>query len=176
MFKDYFLAIDLELNQPSNTIIQLGWAIGNIKSGEIVETGSNIVYTTETINPEIVALTKITDEQIAQGVSLVDAYNTMMASCERWDCFINPITWGGGDSQLLKEQLPTDIVWKLGRRWIDAKTVYCSWRLAHFEEPAGGLAKALTKLGLAFQGRKHNAVDDAVNTFRIYRRLLDEFA
>jgi inhibitor of KinA sporulation pathway (predicted exonuclease) len=175
MFKDYYVALDLELNQPSNSIIQIGWAIGNIKSGEVVETGERIVYTSETINPEIVELTKITDEQVAKGVPLDVAYNDMLSRCLNWDCFINPITWGGGDSQLLKDQLPPGVKWKFGRRWIDAKTLYCSWRLAHLQEPTGGLAKAMTKLGLAFQGRKHHAVDDAFNTFRIYKRLLEEF-
>jgi inhibitor of KinA sporulation pathway (predicted exonuclease) len=33
----------------------------------------------------------------------------------------------------------------------------------------------MTKLGLAFQGRKHNALDDALNTFTMYRALLAEF-
>jgi inhibitor of KinA sporulation pathway (predicted exonuclease) len=33
----------------------------------------------------------------------------------------------------------------------------------------------MTKLGLAFEGRQHNAIDDAENAFRIYRALLFEF-
>jgi inhibitor of KinA sporulation pathway (predicted exonuclease) len=53
--------------------------------------------------------------------------------------------------------------------------LYVAWRMAHCRDIAGGLAKAMTKLGLAFQGRKHNALDDALNTFRIYRALLAEF-
>jgi inhibitor of KinA sporulation pathway (predicted exonuclease) len=33
----------------------------------------------------------------------------------------------------------------------------------------------MTKIGLSFRGRKHNASDDALNTFRMYRALLAEF-
>jgi inhibitor of KinA sporulation pathway (predicted exonuclease) len=37
-----------------------------------------------------------------------------------------------------------------------------------------GLAKALTRLGMAFVGRKHRADDDALNTFLIAHKLLQE--
>ena len=37
-----------------------------------------------------------------------------------------------------------------------------------------GLAKSMVRLGLKFEGTKHNAMDDATNTFYIYRKLLEE--
>jgi len=65
--------------------------------------------------------------------------------------------------------------WLFGRRWLDAKTLFVAWRMAQGRELQGGLGRSMTKLGLAFEGRQHNAIDDAENTFRIYRALLFEF-
>jgi inhibitor of KinA sporulation pathway (predicted exonuclease) len=65
--------------------------------------------------------------------------------------------------------------WLFGRRWLDAKTLFVAWRMAQGRELHGGLGRSMTKLGLAFEGRQHNAIDDAENTFRIYRALLFEF-
>jgi inhibitor of KinA sporulation pathway (predicted exonuclease) len=89
---------------------------------------------------------------------------------------LNPLTWGGGDTVILRQQLGlSEERWMFGRRWIDVKTLYVAWRMSHDKEISGGLAKAMTRLGLTFQGRKHNALDDAHNTFRMYRALLAEF-
>jgi DNA polymerase III alpha subunit (gram-positive type) len=54
--------------------------------------------------------------------------------------------------------------------------------VSHFDakvnpgEPFSSRIAELTGLSApAFQGRKHNALDDALNTFRMYRALLAEF-
>jgi inhibitor of KinA sporulation pathway (predicted exonuclease) len=64
--------------------------------------------------------------------------------------------------------------WAFGRRWIDTKTVYVTRRLALGLPYQGGLARSMTKLGLAFEGRKHDALDDAINTWRMYYKLVEE--
>jgi inhibitor of KinA sporulation pathway (predicted exonuclease) len=61
-----------------------------------------------------------------------------------------------------------------GRRWIDCKTLYVSRCFARGEKHQAGLAKAMTKVGLRFDGRKHNAMDDAINTFFLYCKLIGE--
>lgn len=177
MIKSNYLALDLELNQPSNTIIQVGLAVGNIFTGELLFKDAMHVNSKETLDPYIIGLTGITQVDVDGGVSLQAAYEHMVAVANQYDVFINPLTWGGGDSETLRQQLNmNDQRWRFGRRWIDAKTVYIAWRTAQAKEVQGGLANAMTKLGLAFKGRKHNAGDDAANTFRIYHRLLQEFS
>ena len=106
-----------------------------------------------------------------------------MQFVEGREAFINPITWGGGDSIELKEQLMqycpefrNDVIdWPFGRRWIDTKTLYVAYRIANGQQPTGGLAKAMTHLKLKFIGRKHDAKDDAYNTLIMFRKMLQFF-
>lgn len=177
MIKSNYLVLDLEMNQPSKTIIQVGIAVGNVFTGELLLHEAMNIHCAEILNPDIIALTGISQTDVTKGIQLQTAYERMIAVASQYDVFINPITWGGGDSETLRQQLNmNDQRWLFGRRWIDAKTVYIAWRTAQLQEVQGGLAKAMTKLGLAFKGRKHNAGDDAANTFRIYHRLLQEFS
>ena len=125
----------------------------------------------------ITELTGITQEQVDNGSYLSYAYEILKTMHIKHGSFINPITWGGGDSEHLKKELfkYSDLEesdWCFGRRWIDAKTLFVSWRLANNLPIQGGLAKSMTKLGLKFNGRKHDALADAENTFKIYRAML----
>lgn len=174
---DIFTSLDLEMNQPSRKIIQIGACICNIRTGAVLEKISIFVNPNEHINPAITALTKITQRDVDGGLSLEEAYRKLQRMHENYGSFVNCITWGGGDSIELLTQLqqenPDFQGWCFGRRWIDAKTIYISWRIANGKQAAGGLAKSMTKVGLAFQGQKHNAMDDAVNTFVFYKKLLE---
>ena len=99
----------------------------------------------------------------------------MRAMHNRYICFRNPLTWGGGDSLSLRTALGLDDEkFLFGRRWIDAKTLFVSYCFANNLTHASGLAKSLRRMGLNFQGRKHNALDDACNTFIIYKKLLEK--
>lgn len=173
---EIFTSLDLEMNQPSRKIIQIGAVIGNIRTGDILERVSIFVNPQERINPGITELTKITQENVDGGDTLEQAYRKLQFAHRRHNAFVNCITWGGGDSQELLEQLqrenPAFEGWCFGRRWIDTKTLLISWRLANSKQVQGGLAKSMTKVGLAFKGQKHNALDDAENTFHMYRKML----
>jgi inhibitor of KinA sporulation pathway (predicted exonuclease) len=176
--KELLVALDLELNQPSNRIIQIGAVVGNIRTGRVLARFDSKVNPYETLDPRIIKLTGIKQQDVDNAPNLASAYEALRAwllpyQAER---VLNPITWGGGDSDMLREQLGLDNEsWLFGRRWIDAKTIFVAWRMAQGHEHQGGLAKSMTKLGLAFDGRKHNALHDAENTFLIYRALLKEF-
>lgn len=174
-----FMAIDLELNQPSNLIISIGYAVGNIYTGDIIESDDLYVIIPETLNPDIVKLTGITDELLTEkGEPLLVQYNKLAEAHKRHGCFINPITWGGGDSSEILTQLkdqPEEFKWVFGRRWIDTKTVYVSYKVAKQLDFKGGLAKSMIKMGLKFEGTKHTSKDDAINTFRMYSHMIKKF-
>lgn len=174
-----FTALDLEMNQPSGKIIQIGAVVGNIATGEVLDRLSIFVNPNEELSPYIIDLCKIKQCDVDNGISLKEAYLQLRDFHLKHKSFINPITWGGGDNNEIKEQLslvddpdrPKDY-WCFGRRWIDAKTIFVSWRMANQEPIQGGLARSLVKVGLKFEGQKHNALHDAENTFKMYLKML----
>ena len=172
-----FISLDLEMNQPSNSIIQVGAVVGNLQTGEVLERYS--AYTLpkefEQINGRIVELTGITDDTLAKhGIPLLQAHADLIALKNKYNCVPTPIVWGGGDSQLLLKQLSPDITedtFCFGRRWYDIKTVFQFYCMSNGTNHQSGLAKSMTKIGLKFKGRKHNALDDACNTFLLAHEL-----
>lgn len=165
------MSLDLEMNQPSGKIIQIGIVVGSELTGEIFARERIYVKIDEPLSPYITELTGITEEDLAtKGMSLLEAYRKVEAVHKEWGCAVNPIVWGGGDSKVLREQLgfTESDSFVFGHRWYDVKTLYQSWRKAMNQPIQGGLAKSMTKMGLKFEGRKHDACDDAFNTFRMY--------
>lgn len=169
------MSLDLELNQPSKSIIQIGIAVGDLDTGDILTTGCWNIQVNEIISDYITTLTGITQDDVDNGNNLYYAYNKLCQIHTNYECLRNPITWGSGDSEALRKELEKDDdSFIFGRRWIDAKTVYVSSCLANNRKYKGGLSSSLSKLNMKFEGQKHNAKDDAVNTFRIYHRLLQD--
>ena len=171
-----FLSLDLEMNQPSNKIIQVGWTIGNPVTGRIyVEKGCYIILD-EPLSDTISNLCGISQDTLNKGYTLDFAYADMLSDYFTYEVSSTTLAWSKGDLALLRKQLPENIVWPFGQHYIDVKNVYQSWKLkTGADHLKGGLARAMTKLGMNFQGRKHNAKDDAYNTFKFYTRLLQEF-
>jgi inhibitor of KinA sporulation pathway (predicted exonuclease) len=178
---EVFTFVDLEMNQPSGKIIQIGAVVANIRTGEVLERLSAIVNPFEPLNPFIIELTGITEERINnEGIMLEEAYIKLWEMHKKHGSFINPVTWGGGDVVEILEQMKgnstlTDFPPNFGRRWIDVKTIFVSWRFANRQPIQGGLGRSMVKVGLKFEGRKHDALDDAFNTFRMYMRMLKLF-
>ena len=173
---EIFTSLDLEMNQPSKRIIQIGACVGNISTGQILDKLTVFVNPNEHLNPAITELTKITQQDVDHGLSLEEAYGKLKRMHENYGSFINAITWGGGDSQELLEQIKNENShfegWCFGRRWIDTKTLFVSWRFANGQPIQGGLARSMLKVGLKFEGQKHNALDDSINTFKMYVAML----
>lgn len=178
-----YLSLDLEMEQPNQEIIQIGACVGNIKTGEILGTYRAYCTPSEPLSPFIIQLTGITQETMdIHGKPLVEAYKGLIQFRNQFaNVNCNAMTWGGGDTLELKQQVVRayDIgkvfPWPLGRRWIDIKTWFQFRQLVKDGKQQSGLAKALIKCGLNFKGRKHDAMDDAVNTFRIAYALVLEF-
>jgi hypothetical protein len=189
------MAIDLEMNQPSCKIIELGYCVGNYETGEILEQGTTLIDPGEPLKradpnikfdldiPELCNIWRAADGEtnikrrriIPIGASLVDAHRQVVSVHEKHNCLANLVTWGGGDTETYNQQARIAFGnkqefyhWPFGRRYIDVKTLALEILRAQGQRPAGGLSKTMLKFGLAFQGRKHQAVDDAVNTFLLF--------
>lgn len=211
-YHKYIVCMDLEMNQPSGRIIELGAVVGDTETGEVVDSLRCLVNPGEPISPYITELTGISDSDVAGGMGVVDAYEALVAMCSKWGACRTLYTWGGGDSAELKKQIESDNpsyfqnkkssqvdsdekndhdkgdldkvyesdkseapndaeknnYFFFGHRWEDMKTVYKMWGLANDVVGKAGLAKALTRLGLEFDGTPHRALDDALNTFKVF--------
>jgi inhibitor of KinA sporulation pathway (predicted exonuclease) len=175
------VSLDLEYNQPSRKLIQIGAAMGNVVTGEVVDRFSIFMNPHEALHPEIIALCGISQADVDAAPDLPDAYAQLVKWMEPYknQRVLNPLTWGGGDSEDLREALNLDREdrgsWHFGRRWTDVKTIFGAWRASQGKPWDGGLARSMTKLGMVFEGRKHNALHDAENTFQVYVALLRQF-
>jgi inhibitor of KinA sporulation pathway (predicted exonuclease) len=172
-----FLALDLELNQPSNRIIQVGIALGRrMQSEEEWLVRQWLLDPEEPISEFITQLTGITNEAIAtSAVSWAQMAAELGALVARHQPFVNPVTWGGGDSsELLNEIRVRDIDFPyFGRRWIDVKTIHAFLALTHGKNPSGGLRHTMARYKLQFIGDEHRAHHDAHNTLRLFFRLME---
>ena len=175
-----FIALDLELNQPSNRIIQVGVAIGNAVQPEseyLVKAW--LLDPLEPISDFITGLTGITDAAITEkSVPWTQMAQELSALVVLHDVFVNPITWGGGDSvELLQELRSREIEFKhFGRRWVDIKTYHVLDSLAKGKSSAGGLRSVMAKYKLNFEGEPHRADVDAFNTLRLFFQFLERQA
>lgn len=176
--KPYCISLDLEFNQPSQRIVQIGAVLGHLSSGRVVSRFSCWVNPGEPLNPTIADLCGIAPGVLETAGNLTEAFEQLTAWAEPFaaERLRNPLTWGGADSETLRQALAIDDErYLFGRRWNDVKTVYSAWAHAQGLSAQGGLAPSMRKLGLSFIGRKHDACDDALNTFRLYHRLLQDF-
>jgi len=166
------LVIDLELNQPSERIIELGYVIGNPKSEEILTKKSIIINPQEILSEEIINLTNISQLTVDNGKTLQFAYETMVNDVLEHNVLSVIHQWGVGDMFLLREQLQEEAEWIFGRRFIDVKALSQAHSIIHGVNCYGGLRKMAARLGIKMsQENQHRADYDAENTFLLYSKL-----
>lgn len=174
MLDQNFLALDLEMNQPSGKVIEVGVAIGNVTDG-MLEMRSWYVDPQEPIDEHITQLTGIDDERISSSaVPLSQVAEDLSSLVTRYSCFVNPVQWGGGDADVLRKEFRLAEVPfpHFGRREIDVKTVCGYLSMVEGRRPSGGLKSHLGRYGLSFVGTPHRAGDDARNTLELWFTLI----
>lgn len=172
------ISLDAEYNQPSTKTIEIGAAVYNSKSGELVDTFQIYVNPNEPIQPFITELTGIDDAKVATGVSILEAYEQLKAFHKKHKCFKNPILWGSGvrnDSGHIHTESGVKEENFMGFRVVDAKTLYQSIQIYNNKLVKGGLHKACDTVGIGWDnqfGPEHRALPDAHNTFRIWHHMM----
>lgn len=181
-----YLSLDLELNNLQNgttpKIIQVGIAVGSPMRPDDIKTFSWYLDPQEPITPFITELTGITDEIIKEkSVSHETVAEELGGIIRSYDCFVNPICWGGSgfssDASELKEELnQRDIRFPFfGRRIFDVKTLYVFQQMTSGRNSRGGLKSALSRNKLEFIGEPHRASDDAFNTLRLFFHYINRY-
>ena len=174
-------SLDLEMNQPSGTIIEIGYTIADDHTGEVKLVKGLIVNPHEQLTEFIMNLTHINQEMVDNGQELVDAWKELLKDCESFQVHRQPVVWGGGDIRTLKAQVgakdPSLLIadknrWAFGFTEMNVKNVVQAVLNAKGLKTQGGLAKSLGKFDMAFKGVKHRANDDSLNTFLLYAELL----
>jgi DNA polymerase III epsilon subunit-like protein len=190
-----FTSLDLELNQPSNKIIQIGAAKFNILTGEVYKKFKHYVKIDEPLCTDknichIPKLTGITDEILEQkGTDLITAYRALrefhdepvVINGKEERAMLNPVVWGGDDSRCIKEQVAAAGYefnnknhYCFGHRIFDTKTIFQLLQIANHESIKGGLKQACKKWDIKFEGRAHDATVDAYNTAKLMHKLFLE--
>lgn len=177
MKQSIFLALDLELNQPSGKLIEVGVCIGDIQTTfNNWEVKNWLLDPGEDISPFITELTGITNVDISENaVPLSQMVMELSELIEKHKPFVNPVTWGGGDVTALLELIRStgaDFPY-FGRRWIDVKTVFTFLKMT---SPNGfnhkmGLKSAMQSMNLTFIGTPHRASRDAFNTLLLWKDI-----
>lgn len=169
-----FVALDLELNKPRRDIIEVGVALGAPDEPVSAwKTASWLLRPQEPLHPEIQKLTGIEPEWLetrstpSLGQLALELQVFLGDDARR---FINPVTWGGGDRELLQDAFDQEgIVFNgFGRRSLDVKTLCVHEALAKGGSPGGGLRSWLHAHRLRFEGTEHRAAADALNTLRLF--------
>lgn len=172
-----FLSLDLEMNQPSGNIIQVGVTLGKpAQSEEEYIVRQWLVSPGEPLSADITQLTGISEQDLAErAVSWETVGAELGALMREHEPFVNPVTWGGGDSTALKDAFRSHGVEFpfFGRRWVDVKTLHTFLSLARNKNPQGGLRSVMAGYGLKFVGEPHRADADAFNTLRLFFHLLE---
>jgi inhibitor of KinA sporulation pathway (predicted exonuclease) len=180
MKSENFFSIDLELNNKKDgtvpKIIQVGVAVGNIERPDDIDTFSWYLDPQEPIEPFITQLTGITDEIIKEEAVSHQTVAEELGNCINfYNCFANPITWGQGDADELKQEFKDrniDFPF-FGRRIFDVKTIYVYNQIVKGRTKSGGLRGSMKSYGLDFEGSPHNAEFDALNTLRFFFHLVN---
>jgi len=175
-----YFALDLELNNKNDgsvpKIIQVGVAIGNPTKPDDIKTFSWYLDPEEKITDFIENLTGISNQLIQEkAISHEVLVKELGEIITENKCFVNPVTWGQGDANELKEEFAQrDIYFPFfGRRIFDVKTIYVFNQIVNGKSPSGGLRKSMNSYGLKFEGTPHNAEYDALNTLRFFFKLLE---
>lgn len=177
-----FIALDLEMNldpvKGTLPIIQIGAVAGNPLTGQIYDELSIYVNPDEQLLDSIKLLTAITDEDVATAPKLVQAVQALNAWCEKYNAVDEAIVWGAGDTDILYEQTkskyPENNIYLRRKVFTDTRALYKAYAIKHSLKRKKNLVDACAICGVQFQGRPHDALNDARATFMLASYLINQ--
>lgn len=171
--------VDLELNQPSNAIIQIGAVCFDLNKQKVVESFDTICNPGEYPDEFITKLTGITKEAVMNGQPLKNALSDFWTWVAQCNAGYRVAAWGNDVEELLQ----TSQYYKLKFKWPKAYNVkqfcnmysfFSSSNTASPKKLSKGLFMAIQDEGLTFVGDQHNAYDDALNTAILFGKIVEK--
>jgi inhibitor of KinA sporulation pathway (predicted exonuclease) len=178
------MSIDAEYNQPSKRLIQVAAVVFDVESAELLESFEAYVNPREPISDHIKELTGISYLDVCNAPDFQLTFSKLKEIHKKYKCFKNPLVWGSGETndsfkiydhmyptQELKDANPNF----MGYRVIDVKSIYQSIQIYNNKSFSGSLEDVCRKLKIGFEGDPHRALPDAINTFRVWKALVEKF-
>jgi len=176
--KSLIYILDLEMNQPSGSIIQIGSVLLDMGTGEIERRVLTVTNPGEFPSNEITNLTGITRKDVAKGVPIYEALKALWkdvpqkASLGCWGNDWEVIARNVGHYALDatgKVQKPENIL----KRQLDMSACF---KAIMELKGAGSRLQSLRKIaeerGLVWEGSEHNAQDDAYMAAKVWWSLV----
>jgi inhibitor of KinA sporulation pathway (predicted exonuclease) len=168
-----YCVLDLEMNQPSGAIIEIGAVCFNSRSGAIADRFQQLVRLPpgEELNPEITKLTGIVEDALDTAASLSVALCLLIAWAQKSGCSKYMTTWGTDywDVKQAASEHNVPFPW---RHFLNVKEAATLLRAAFPGKQRGGLKSATDAFGCGFVGAQHRALVDAENTARLMAEMI----
>lgn len=167
--------VDLEMNQPSDRIIQIGAVVADLQRSTIEAKFDEFVNPGEPVSPYITDLTGITDEDLSDASSLSDVtkdfWNFVLAN----NCAGRIGGWGSDPWELSTSAGKCGVSTPDTMVFYDIKKVFKFFRCAAnlTVRTGDGLKNTVDAMGMTFVGEHHDAFYDALNTAKILIRAVD---
>ena len=159
--------LDLEMNKPSRSIIEIGAVCLDLKSGQMSNTFRTYVDPKEVIDPFITQLTGITQLDVDGEPSLTEALNSFVAWMTKVGCQKTVGAWGSDWHMVLNEFKKHGIEFEHPKH-IDIKVMGMVLRCAFPNTKSkSGLANTCALFNIDMVGKQHRALDDALNTAKL---------
>lgn len=168
------IVVDLEMNQPSQKIIEIGAVFMNLKTGDIIDRFDCYVNPEEQLDDFIIKLTGITQKQVDNGIKIQDALTEFWLWVEKHNCK-NVQAWGSDVWELTQQSKLNHIQYPKIRAYNIKELVNVVKSALPNTSLKGGLSKSMEVFGLPFKGRAHNALVDAENTGNLLFFVKEQF-
>jgi inhibitor of KinA sporulation pathway (predicted exonuclease) len=162
-----YIVLDLEMNQPSGSIIEIGAVCIDLKTGRQISAFSELININEILNPFITELTGIRPEELALAKSLPVVLAEFWAWVEEQNVR-NIASWGTDYYLLTEESKKAKVIYPGKLRFLNIKEFASVFRACFpAVKQTGGLKATMNLFGLEFEGRQHRGLNDSIQTARL---------
>lgn len=163
----HLVILDLEMNQPSGRIIQIGAVSLDMIRLEIVPFFNEFVNPQEPLDPYITKLTGITPDTLKRADHLREVGTAFWEKIKEHSPASGIGAWGSDCQKFHKTSVNVGIDVPDVLRMLNVRKVFSGIKVGHEDSIGTGLTKMLAAYGLPFEGQHHDAFDDAYMTTKL---------